>query len=281
VRSLFLNEVASQSDVVERVMLNNTGSLVGSTENPQVGATEVWEIANTTMDTHPIHLHLIQYRMIDRRAFRKEEYRLLALGRRYEPPVAPFVTNGPTMMGHTPRPQEAAWKDTLLMHPGEVTRILCKFAPQDSVATPGVNSFGFDPTVDPGYVWHCHILEHEENDMMRPLMASTTFAGSATSVTIRRNVTRVGLRKPFILSGELDPGKIGDGVIVEVMKPGSSHWSYSSLRLATTQAASATPAGWWYRYLPVQRGLYSFRARFAGDAARTGSVSPIVTVRVV
>jgi spore coat protein A, manganese oxidase len=281
VRSLFLNEVANSADVVERVMLNNTGSLVGPTEMPQVGATEVWEIANTTGDTHPIHLHLVQFRMIDRRAFRADDYRMLALGRLYEPPATPFITNGPTMMGHTPRPQEAAWKDTLLMHPGEVTRILVKFAPQDAVAVPGTNSFAFDPTVDPGYVWHCHILEHEENDMMRPLMPSNTSTAVATGITIRRSTARTELRRPFILSGELDPGKIGDGCIVEVKKPGSSRWSYSSLRIAGTQAPFSTPVGWWYRYMPTVRGLYSFRVRFPGDATRSASLSSVVTVRVV
>ena len=49
------------------------------------------------------------------------------------------------------------------MHPGEVTRILVRFAPQDESP-----AFAFDATAEPGYVWHCHILEHEENDMMRP-----------------------------------------------------------------------------------------------------------------
>lgn len=279
VRSLFLNEVATASDVVERVMLNNTPSLVGPTEVPRVGATEVWEVANTTGDTHPIHLHLVQFRLIDRRAFRDVDYRVLALGRGYEPNAAPFVTSGPTMMGHAPRAQEAGWKDTILMHPGEVTRILVKFAPQDAVAVPGVNAYGFDPTVDPGYVWHCHILEHEENDMMRPLMLSNTFAGAATAITIKRNVARVGLRRPFILSGDLDPGKIGDPCIVEVKKPGSSRWSYSSARLTSSQ--NDTAAGWWYRYTPTMRGLYTFRVRFAGDATRSASVSGEVTVRVV
>jgi hypothetical protein len=49
------------------------------------------------------------------------------------------------------------------MNPGEVTRILVRWAPQDESP-----QFEFDATAEPGYVWHCHILEHEENDMMRP-----------------------------------------------------------------------------------------------------------------
>jgi hypothetical protein len=60
------------------------------------------------------------------------------------------------------------------MHPGEVTRILVRFAPQDESP-----SYSFDATAEPGYVWHCHILEHEENDMMRPyhLVAPNSLAG--------------------------------------------------------------------------------------------------------
>jgi hypothetical protein len=60
-----------------------------------------------------------------------------------------------------PDPNERGWKDTYRMNPGEVTRVLVRFAPQD-----GSPAFAFDATAAPGYVWHCHILEHEENDMM-------------------------------------------------------------------------------------------------------------------
>jgi spore coat protein A, manganese oxidase len=64
-----------------------------------------------------------------------------------------------------PDPNERGWKDTFRMNPGEVTRVMIRFAPQD-----GTPAFAFDATADPGYVWHCHILEHEEHDMMRPLL---------------------------------------------------------------------------------------------------------------
>jgi hypothetical protein len=60
-------------------------------------------------------------------------------------------------------PNERGWKDTFRMNPGEVTRILVRFSPQDDSP-----AYAFDATAEPGYVWHCHILEHEENDMMRP-----------------------------------------------------------------------------------------------------------------
>jgi FtsP/CotA-like multicopper oxidase with cupredoxin domain len=70
-----------------------------------------------------------------------------------------------------PPAHEDGWKDTLRMNPHEVTRIIVRFAPTDipvGRVSAGDNFFGFDPTKGPGYVWHCHIIDHEDNEMMRP-----------------------------------------------------------------------------------------------------------------
>jgi hypothetical protein len=77
----------------------------------------------------------------------------------------------------------------------------------------------------------------------------------------------------------LTPGLFHDPCGVEVKKPGSGRWSYSSARLAyaTTQAGGAV---WWYRYTPKLRGLYYFRVGFAGDTARASSLSRAISVRV-
>jgi len=81
------------------------------------------------------------------------------------------------MAGTTAAPpaSEAGWKDTIKMYPKTVTRIAVRYAPQASpitgtgAASAGVNQYTFDPTAaGPGYVWHCHILDHEDNQMMRP-----------------------------------------------------------------------------------------------------------------
>ncbi len=283
VRSLFLNEVAVDggpyADTVERVMLCNRGSLYPATEMPQVGATEIWEIANTTMDTHPIHLHLVQFRLLGRQAFNEDPYHERALAEPYFPPVRPFLTSGATMMGRRPRPQEAAWKDTVLMHPGEVTRILVKFAPQDAVAVPGTNSFAFNPTVMPGYVWHCHILEHEENDMMRPLMPQMAYAGVSTTTTAHATVSSISRRHDFTLYGSITPGELGDAVITEMRLPGQTAWR----SLSTRTVGSVTAAGggrWALKVTPMLRGTYSFRARFVATADRKASTSSVVKVRV-
>jgi len=89
-----------------------------------------------------------------------------------------FDTKGGTVFPGTPSqpippsPSEAGWKDVFLAPPFMVTRVRLRFAPQavkEADLFPGKNTFPFDPTEGPGYVWHCHILDHEDNDMMRPM----------------------------------------------------------------------------------------------------------------
>ena len=137
------------------------------TELPRVGDTELWEIANLTGDAHPIHLHLVQFQLLNRQKFHVKKYQ-----RDWDAanPVWPSMTPttpvpvGPYLRGK-PMPADAnerGWKDTFRNNPGEVTRYLVRFTPQDS------DHFSFDPTQEPGYVWHCHIIEHEDNEMMRP-----------------------------------------------------------------------------------------------------------------
>jgi FtsP/CotA-like multicopper oxidase with cupredoxin domain len=83
------------------------------------------------------------------------------------PAVSPFLKGSWTPL----EPGEEGWKDTIRSIPGEVTRLVVRWAPLGAPVLgvrAGVNLYPFDPTVGPGYVWHCHILDHEDNDMMRP-----------------------------------------------------------------------------------------------------------------
>jgi FtsP/CotA-like multicopper oxidase with cupredoxin domain len=125
-------------------------------ETPRLGETEVWEFANLTDDAHPIHLHLVQFQVLERQAFRARDYAKLQRAERG--PLSAFLA-GPAK---PPDPNESGWKDTVRANPGEVTRIVARFAPGDG------GEYSFDATAKPGYVWHCHILEHEDNEMMRP-----------------------------------------------------------------------------------------------------------------
>lgn len=176
----------------------------GVTERPRVGSTELWEIINVTEDAHPIHTHLVQFQIVNRESF-DEQYRgawgavfgLPALPAGcmpsgdpenpcpgYGPPLPYNVPNTDGAVGGNPAigpflkhdavppaPEEAGWKDTVKALPGQVLRLAVRWAPTTTplrAATPGRNRYPFDPTTGPGYVWHCHILDHEDNQMMRP-----------------------------------------------------------------------------------------------------------------
>lgn len=110
------------------------------TEKPLLGTTEIWSFINTTGFSHPIHIHLIQFQVLDRQPFDLERYnqdgQILYTG-----PAKPPLKN------------ERGWKDIVPCPAGEITRVIVKFAPYSGL-----------------YVWHCHILEHEDYDMMRPLL---------------------------------------------------------------------------------------------------------------
>ncbi|AYV84919.1 MAG: copper oxidase [Satyrvirus sp.] len=148
--------------------LNNTAFMNPVTETPILGSTELWEFINITDGMHPMHIHLIQFQLLNRQAFDVTKYTndLLAINPGLVPgnginvlDVAPYLQGEPISPIGT---NEYGWKDVIQASNGFVTRILVKFAPQQ----PGTR-FPFDATRGQ-YVWHCHIISHEDNDMMRP-----------------------------------------------------------------------------------------------------------------
>ncbi|MFA7403615.1 MAG: multicopper oxidase [Pelobacteraceae bacterium] len=112
-------------------------------ENPKLGDTEIWEIYNFTADAHPIHIHLVQFEVINRQDLATD---------------AEGISTPPAVLAGTPRPPEA-WetgtKDTLIVYPGTVARVKAKY------------------DIAGLFVWHCHILSHEDNEMMRPYYVGT------------------------------------------------------------------------------------------------------------
>ena len=161
--------------------------IVPAYEIATVGDTEEWWVFNPTADSHPIHTHLVQFQVISRQAFNPKTYFAdwLALNGGTLPFTAP-TQNLPSLYKYIrgvatgPPLGEQGWKDTVMMHPGEVTQIRLRFAPVEApisgagAPTPGLNPYPFDPTVHPGYVYHCHILDHEDNEMMRPMKLTMT-----------------------------------------------------------------------------------------------------------
>jgi FtsP/CotA-like multicopper oxidase with cupredoxin domain len=125
------------------------------TENPVRGETELWQIVNRTVDSHPIHLHQVQFVVQDRTPIDLAAWDAAVAGCNATPPVGvcppdpmAFALRG--ALPALPFPWEKGSKDTAIMNPGEVTRVRAYFD------IPGL------------YVWHCHILSHEDNEMMRP-----------------------------------------------------------------------------------------------------------------
>jgi spore coat protein A len=120
------------------------------------GAVEDWLLINVSADTHPIHLHLPQFQVVDRRPFDVASYQAALDAARAvgdpNPSPAPYYTGGPL----PPQTDDRGFKDTVSANPGVVTRIRSPFD-----LPPGV-------TGTQKYTFHCHILEHEDNDMMRP-----------------------------------------------------------------------------------------------------------------
>ena len=137
-RTLTLNNYIDPKSHMMMMLLNGTYWHQPITEKPVLGSTEIWEFVNVTDDTHPIHLHLVRFQVLNRQAFDVDEH--LASGKiRFSGNVLP------------PNDNEHGWKDTVQCDSGLITRIIIPFE-------------GY-----PGrYVWHCHVLEHAANEMMRP-----------------------------------------------------------------------------------------------------------------
>ncbi|MFZ5969913.1 MAG: multicopper oxidase family protein [Bacillota bacterium] len=119
-----------------------------ATEKPKLDSIEIWNILNLTQFPHPIHLHLVQFQILDRRPFDVAHYQATGEIKYTGDPIPPDEN-------------ERGWKDTVRAQPGQITRIIAHFKHHAG-----------------DYVWHCHILEHEDHDMMRPLQVVKCHGGA-------------------------------------------------------------------------------------------------------
>jgi FtsP/CotA-like multicopper oxidase with cupredoxin domain len=226
-REMVLNEVLDPLGFPLRVQIDGKPFEAPVTETPKRGTVEIWKIINTTVDAHPIHLHLVQFKVLNRQAFNTRKYATavglagLAAGGVLTPtPIAPYLSG----KARGPDPFEVGWKDTVRALPGEVTTIAaywdagwddcdpvnpaktpnCKLTPAVQTAPAGyagptyLTAAGttaicepdplnpavcavdaalapipvyrphFEAVTSGPYVWHCHIVDHEDNEMMRP-----------------------------------------------------------------------------------------------------------------
>jgi FtsP/CotA-like multicopper oxidase with cupredoxin domain len=130
--ALMWTDTTGASTTVEVTLQNGRTVTVNVTENPTEGAIEEWNIYNFTVDAHPIHLHLVRFMVVGRAA----------------------IGDPPNNDGTGVEPWEVGYKDTVIAYPGEITTVKSLF------------------DIAGLYVWHCHIVEHEDNEMMRPYVVS-------------------------------------------------------------------------------------------------------------
>ena len=124
------------------------------TENPQIGEVELWEIINTTPDAHPIHLHLVFFQVQNTQKFNRSK----------------FIAGDPASIQpigqpKAPAAEHSGWKDTYVVPPGEIARVKAMFDKEGL------------------YVWHCHILSHEDHEMMRPFYVGNMMAKNMEETT--------------------------------------------------------------------------------------------------
>ena len=137
-RLLTLDEYDSSAGEPVLMLLNASHWGMPITEKPILNSTEIWRLMNPSDDSHPIHLHLVRFQILDRRRYEPWLYQSKREIRYLGPAIPPEAS-------------EAGWKDTVRADSRTITRIIVPFE-------------GFVGR----YVWHCHILEHEDNEMMRP-----------------------------------------------------------------------------------------------------------------
>jgi len=123
-----------------RMLIDGKGYEAPTTEFPVLNTQETWRFINTTDDAHPMHLHLVQFQILARQGY---DFSAFLLHKRLQLVGSP----------RPPAPNEAGWKDTAVLHPGEVLTLLVPFR-----------------RFTGKYVFHCHVAEHEDNDMMRPFV---------------------------------------------------------------------------------------------------------------
>jgi FtsP/CotA-like multicopper oxidase with cupredoxin domain len=287
---------------------NSTADGLGNwlTELPKEGATEVWEIVNTTMDAHPIHTHLAQFQLMNRQGVNMGDFAVpgtayidtykaafpggtfipaygpplaytpsTASGGKYggNPDVTPFVAGYPIQ---PPNPNEAGWKDTVLCPPGMVTRFVVRWAPQDVAVDAPASDLHY-PFIPNGpsqgtagamydYVWHCHIVDHEDNEMMRPdavYAAPEVNAGGNAAISNGVTFTRTGSFRASGAAPWTATVNYGDG----------------SGDLTLAQNPSLTEIGFALSHkFPDGSGIYTVTVTVTDGTGASGSDSFMVTV---
>jgi FtsP/CotA-like multicopper oxidase with cupredoxin domain len=174
-RSHSLVEIGGANGPMMALLNNRTFHTADYRTEPVIAGTmELWEFVNTTVDAHPIHPHLVQFQVLNRQAVDTVAYLanyptdpngwiIPDQGHYPAPSPTPYLA-GPV---RPPAANELGWKDTVVVPPGSVTRVLVPFGSSGDVTPIAARNVYVPGADDNDYAWHCHILEHEENDMMQ------------------------------------------------------------------------------------------------------------------
>ncbi|HBA73043.1 MAG TPA: hypothetical protein DCZ63_12905, partial [Geobacter sp.] len=195
VRTISLVEIV---DNYQRVMptIDGRGFMdYGVSELPKLNTTELWEFVNTTVDAHPMHMHQVAFQLVNRETIASTcptsplaPLCVNPASTAIAPPyTSAVVTAYQPASIENPLPDEIGYKDTIMCPPGKVTRVIATFD------IPGA------------YVWHCHILSHEEHDMMRPMVV-TTPAASVTLAASSLTQPTAGAMLPVALTAQAYTG---------------------------------------------------------------------------
>jgi spore coat protein A, manganese oxidase len=139
-------------------------------EFPQVGTTELWHIVDSTRNSHLIEVGLAHLQVVSRQSFQESRYDQVWMALNGGKFPFDHPTLNPDLQGYifgtpyAPSAIDQGWRDCVVVNPGEVLTILVRFAPVD-----GRTTYAFDPTIGPNYIWYSHVLDHEENEMMRQI----------------------------------------------------------------------------------------------------------------
>ncbi|KAL6847815.1 hypothetical protein ACP4OV_021943 [Aristida adscensionis] len=162
------------TDAPTHLYLNARSYMEPVTETPMEGTSEIWEVINLTDDNHPLHVHLAVFAVLEQRSLRRVDAFRECMVRRNDARACELGRHLAGGKRHAVPRQERGWKNVFKVRPSAVTRMLVRFKPLAAVASSeseaeAESGFPFDVTTGPGYVYHCHILDHEDNEMMRPM----------------------------------------------------------------------------------------------------------------
>ncbi|KAG6486216.1 hypothetical protein ZIOFF_054786 [Zingiber officinale] len=164
-RYIAMYEYVSSEDEPTHLYLNAQPYDAPATETPAEGSSEVWNVINLTEDNHPLHVHLASFVVLEQRELQGKDAEELrqCMQKKNDAEACGAEEMAARGQQRAVPAHEQGWKNVFKMMPSAVTRVLVRFAPLEGGA------YSFDPTAEPGYVYHCHILDHEDNEMMRPL----------------------------------------------------------------------------------------------------------------